>query len=184
VRSVSAVAIAVLLACVLAVGQQSQPAPAPARPTQEQMMMNYFSGDWTLTGTTKVSPKTPGAPFTGTEHGAWVPGGYFLETHSVMKGPMGDVHGTRVMEYNPLQKVYTYNAYNSLGEHTMAEGTVQGATWVWNSEEKMNGVVVKGRYTVTFVSPDSYSFTSEVQKPDGGWSSVSQGMAKRSPAAQ
>ena len=56
-----------------------------------------------------------------------------------------------MMEYNALDKVYTYNEYNSLGEHVMAVGTVQGNTWVWNTEEKLNGVVTKGRYTVTFV---------------------------------
>jgi len=63
-------------------------------------MMNYFAGDWKLTGTTKISPSTPGSPFTSTEHGEWVPGGFFLEIHSVMKGPLGDVHGVRMMEYN------------------------------------------------------------------------------------
>lgn len=167
---------------VLAVGQQAQPNPTPPQPTQQQQMMNYFAGDWTLTGTTKISPKSPAAPFTGTEHGAWVPGGFFLESHSVTKGPMGNVHGTRVMEYNANDKVYTYNAYNSLGEHIMAVGKVQGDTWVWNSEEKLNGIIVKGRYTVTFVSPNSYSFTSEVQKPGGGWDTVSQGTATRAAA--
>ncbi len=183
-KSISAFVITCLLTCALAAAQQAQPAPAPEQPTQQQLMMNYFAGDWTLTGTTKVDPKDPGAPFTATEHAAWVPGGFFLETHSVMKGPMGNVHGTRVMEYNPSNQLFTYNAYNSLGEHTMAVGKVQGKTWVWNSEQKLNGIVVKGRYTVTFISPDSYSFTREVQKPKGGWSIVQQGTATRVAAPQ
>jgi len=141
--------------------------------------MGYFAGDWKLSGTSKLSPKSPAAPFTGTEHGEWVPGQFFLETHSVTHGPMGDVHGVRVMEYNPGDKVYTYNAYNSLGEHVMAKGTVNGDTWVWNAEEKMNGVIVPARYTVTFVSADSYKFRSEVQNPNGAWSTVTEGTATR-----
>jgi hypothetical protein len=84
-----------------------------------------------------------------------------------------------MMEYNVNDKVYTYNAYNSLGEHTMAIGTVQGDTWVWNAEEKMNSVITKGRYTVTFISPDAYSFKFAVPQPGGKWATVMEGKATR-----
>src|SRR5215831_16630656 len=55
---------------------------APPGPSPQQRMMGYFAGDWTLTGTMKISPNTPAAAFTGSEHGEWVPGSFFLETHS------------------------------------------------------------------------------------------------------
>jgi hypothetical protein len=175
--------VAVITICLLGgafvSAQTPQEAPAQQQPTQQQQIMNYFAGDWKLAGTSKISPNTPAVPFTSTEHAEWLPGGFFLEIHSVMKGPMGNVHGTRMMEYNALQKVYTYNAYNSLGEHTMAEGTVQGDTWVWNAEEKLNGVVTKGRYTVTFLSPNSYTFKSEVPQAGGKWATVMEGKATR-----
>jgi len=99
-------------------------------------MMGYFAGDWKLEGTMKVSPTAPGGAFTSTEHSEWVPGSFFVETHSSMKSPMGNIRGVRVMEYNPADKVYTDNAYNSLGEHQVALGHVQGNTWTWTSEEK------------------------------------------------
>ena len=68
-----------LLASVWAVAQGTQqPQTAPA-PSPQVQMMNYFAGDWKLSGTTKISPSAPGAPFTSTEHGEWVPGGFFLE---------------------------------------------------------------------------------------------------------
>lgn len=177
VRSISAVAA---FCFILSAGMMAQAPQTTPTPTPQQQMMGYFAGDWKLSGTVKISPNSPGAPFTSTEHAEWVPGGFFLETHSVMHGPLGDVHGTRMMEYNSLKKVYTYNAYNSLGEHVMAEGTVEGKTWVWNAEEKMNGVITPGRYTVTFISPDSYGFKSEVPKPGGGWATVMEGKATRS----
>ncbi|MGA2689394.1 MAG: DUF1579 family protein [Candidatus Korobacteraceae bacterium] len=179
-RSVSAAFSLGLLASAFAVAQVAQqPQTAPA-PSPQVQMMNYFAGDWKLTGTTKISPSTPGAPFTSTEHGEWVPGGFFLEIHSVMKGPLGDVHGVRMMEYNAADKVYTYNAYNSLGEHQVAIGKAQGNTWTWNAEEKMNGVTTNGHYIATLLTPDSYTFRSQVQKPGGGWVTVMEGTATRS----
>ncbi len=164
------------LTCLLA-AQPPQQGPAPS---QAQQMMGYFVGDWKLAGTAKVSPTAPAAPFTSTEHSEWIPGSFFVETHSSMKGPMGNVRGMRVMEYNPADKVYTYNAYNSLGEHQVAVGNVSGGnTWTWTAEEKMNGIVVKGRYTITLDSPTSYTFKSEVATPNGGWSTVMEGKATR-----
>jgi hypothetical protein len=177
VRTASAVALLCLVFSGLMLAQVPQ--QQVAAPTPQQQMMGYFAGDWTITGTAKISPNSPSAPLTGTEHAEWLPGGSFVEIHSVMKGPMGDIHSTRMLEYNALDKVFTYNAYNSLGQHTMAVGTVEGKTWVWNTEEKLNGVITKGRYTVTFISADAYSFKSEVPKPSGGWVTVMEGKAVR-----
>jgi len=173
--------LAVLIVCFFAarmlVAQAPQQAPAP---TEAQQMMGYFVGDWKLKGTMKVSPTGPGGPFTATEHSEWVPGSFFVETHSSVQSPMGNIRGVRVMEYNPADKVYTYNAYNSLGEHQVALGHAQGNVWTWTAEEKMNGVTVNGRYTITLVSPTSYTFKSEVATPSGGWSTAIEGKATRS----
>src|SRR5271167_4426728 len=103
-------------------------------PTPEHQKMGYFAGDWKLQGTMKLSPTVPGGDFTSTEHSEWVSGGFFLETHSSMHSVMGDVRGVRVMEYNADDNVYTYNAYNSLGEHQMATGHVMDHVWTWTSE--------------------------------------------------
>lgn len=170
---------AITVGLILTAWALAQTSPQASAPAPEQQMMGYFAGDWTLTGTAKIDPKTPGTPFHATEHGEWVPGGYFLETKTVMHGPMGDVHSVRMMEWVPQDKAYTYNAYNSLGEHVMAIGTAQGNTWVWNSEKKLNGVVTKGRYVVTLTSPAAYTFKSETAKPGGGWVTVMEGKAER-----
>jgi hypothetical protein len=85
--------------------------------------MDYFAGDGKMQGTMKLSPTVPGGDFTPTEHSEWVSGNFFLQTKSSMHSVMGDTRGVRVMEYNADDKVYTYNAYNSLGEHQMATGT-------------------------------------------------------------
>ena len=155
-------------------------APQPTlTPTPEHQKMGYFAGDWKMQGTMKISSNTPGAPFTSTEHGEWVSGGFFLETHSSMHSVMGDVRGVRVLEYNPADKVYTYNAYNSLGEHQMATGHVLDNIWTWTSEAQMNGLIAKGRYTITVVSPASYTFKYETLTQTGTWSTVMEGKATR-----
>ncbi len=143
-----------------------------------QQMMAYFAGDWTLTGTAKVSPNSPSVPYRSTQHGEFVGSG-FLEIHSVSHGPLGDVHGVRMMEYNAADQVFTMNMYNSLGEHQLGTCKTDGTTWVWNFAEKMNGVAATRRETMTLLSPNSYRFKSEVQKPDGTWATVMEGAATR-----
>ena len=149
-------------------------------PSPQHQKMDYFAGDWKLQGTMKLSPTVSGGDFTSTEHSEWVSGNFFLQTHSSMHSVMGDVRGVRVMEYNADDKVYTYNAYNSLGEHQMATGHVVGDTWTWTSEAKLNGVIAKGRYTVTVVSATIYTFKYETLTAAGTWATVMEGKATRS----
>ena len=155
-----------------------------AQPNQPQQVMGYFVGQWALKGTSKVSPTSPAAPFTGKEKSEWISGQLFVETHTNVKSGLGDVRSTRVMEYNAEKQVYTYNLYNSLGEHIEAIGNVQGNTWTWNAVQKLNGVATKARYTFNFVSADSYTFKSEVASPSGTWATIMEGTATRVPAAQ
>jgi hypothetical protein len=172
-----AVLLFAVLFTVLATGQASAPASAPS---PEQQAMGYFVGNWSLAGTTKISPNSPPAAFHGKEESAWVSGQYFVETHTNLHGPMGDIRSTRVMEFNPADHVYTYNVYNSLGEHTIAIGHLNGNTWNWTAEQKLNGAVVQARDTFDFVSKTSYTFKSEVQAPNGTWATVMEGTATRS----
>lgn len=149
-------------------------------PTQQQQIMQYFVGNWSLQGTRKISATSAPAEFSGTEQSEWTQGGYFVETHTDIHGPLGDVRSTRVMEYNPTDKIYLYNVYNSLGEHILAKGNVNGNVWTWQAEQKLNGVVVPARYTFNFVSKNSYTFKQEVQpSPGGAWVTVMQGTATR-----
>jgi hypothetical protein len=143
--------------------------------------MGYFAGDWKVTGTAKISPNTPAVQYTSTQQGAWIPGNFFMEVRSVTHGPLGDVHTVRMMEYNGAESVYTFNEYNSLGEHVVGVGKIDGQKWIWNTTKKLNGVATKGRYTTTFVTANSYSIKSEIQKPGGGWMTVTEGVATRTP---
>jgi hypothetical protein len=183
VRKAAAALAISLLVCGVAGAQMGQP-PAPPAPSSQQQAMGYFGGAWKITGTTKISPTAPAVQFSSTQQGEWVPGNFFMEIKSVTHGPLGDVHTVRMMEYNSADSVYTYNEYNSLGEHVLAVGKIDGQKWVWNTTKKLNGVTTKGRYITTFVTSDAYSIKSEVQKPGGGWVTVTDGVATRMPAPQ
>ena len=175
-----------LLASSLLTAQASQSSQAPSTPppSQQQQAMGYFGGAWKITGTTKISPKSPATQFTSTTQGEWVPGEYFLEIRSVTHGPLGDVHTVRMMEYNSSDNVYTYNEYNSLGEHVVGVGHIDGQKWIWNTTKKLNGITTKGRYITTYVTKDAYSLKSELQTPGGGWVTITEGTATRIPAPQ
>ena len=162
------IALIALFLWSVVLAQAPQVATAPGL-TQQHQRMGYFAGDWTASGTSRISPKTPPAPFTLKEHSEWVADGYFLETKTSMKSELGTVNSQRVMGYNVEDKVYTYNVYNSLGEHQVALGHVNGNTWTWNSEEKLNGIVITGRYTIVETGPNTFTFKSEVADPKGGW---------------
>jgi hypothetical protein len=172
------IAILILLLSSISLAQApQQPSPPGVLPAHQRM--SFFLGDWTASGTSKISPKSPAAPFTLKERGEWVTDGYFLETKSSMKSDLGTVNSQRVMGYNVEDKVYTYNVYNSLGEHQVALGHLNGNTWTWDSVEKLNGITVKGRYTIVETGPDTFTFKSEVADPKGGWISVMEGKAQR-----
>ena len=151
----------------------------PSGVLPQHQRMSFLLGDWTASGTSRISPKGHFAPFSLKEHGDWVTDGYFLETKTSIKSDLGNVRSVRVMGYNVEDNVYTYNVYNSLGEHIMAIGTLDANTWTWKAEEKLNGVITQARYTFTFVSKNSYTFKEEVQSPDGKWVTVMQGTATR-----
>jgi Protein of unknown function (DUF1579) len=163
---------------LLAVGSAQTPPPMP-NPGPEHKKLDYFAGDWTLEGDMKPGPFGPGGKVSMTEHNEWLPGGFFLVTHSDGTTPMGKATGLAVFGYNPDEKAYTYQEFNSMGESTSARGIVNGYTWSWNNEEKMGDKIMKGRYTVTQLSPTSYNFKFEMAPERGDFATVMEGKATK-----
>src|SRR6478735_8492643 len=89
------VALAVLLfSTLLAVAQTP---PQMPKPGPEHKNLAYFAGNWKLTGDVKPGPMGPGGKFTGTEHNEWMPGGFFLLSHTKGSGAgMGNESGLAI----------------------------------------------------------------------------------------
>ena len=166
----------VLLSLVALASAQAPQAPKPA---PELQRLNYFAGNWKSDSDMKASPFGPAGKITSKDRSEWMPGKFFLVTHSTMSGAMGPGTEMAVMGYKADEKVYTYDAFDSMGNANHYTGTVSGDTWTWNGNEKQGGKSFKGRFTAKEVSPTSYSFKFEMQPEGGAWSTIMEGKSTK-----
>ena len=170
-KATSILLLGILLLATAAFAQMDTPKPGP-----ELKKLDYFVGHWTSEGDVKPGPMGPGGKFTMEEHTEWMDGGYFVVIHSKYSGggmPSGT--GTAYMGYDPQEKVYTYDEFNSMGEATHSKGMVDGDTWTWTNDMKMGPQSMKGRFSMKMFSPTSYSYKFEMS-PDGtNWTLVMDG---------
>jgi hypothetical protein len=157
----------------------AQAPPQMPKPGPEHKRLGYFAGTWQLEGDMKPGPFGPGGKFTGMDHNDWMDGGFFLVSHSDFKSAMGNGTGLAVFGYDPEKKVYTYHAFNSMGEAENSEGAVEGDTWTWTSNETMAGKAMKARFTVKETSPTAYNFKFEMAPEAGEFSTIMEGKASK-----
>jgi hypothetical protein len=163
-----------LLLVVAAVAQMEAPKPGP-----ELKKLDAFAGTWTLEGDMKPGPMSPGGTMAENERCEWMDGNFFLVCKSDFKSSMGNGTGISVMGYSTDDKTYTYREFNSWGEAMDSKGSVDGNTWTWTSDEKMNGMVMKGRFTMKITSPTSYNFTFDMSQDGTKWTTVMEGKATK-----
>src|SRR5882672_6790875 len=122
---------ALLLVSMLLLAVATSLAQMPPPPAPELKKLDYFSGSWTMDGDVKPGPMGPGGKSTGTAKYEWMDGNYFLMAHSIFSGVMGEGKETSYMGYDSGKKAYTYDAFNSMGMHEVATGTLDGDSWIW-----------------------------------------------------
>jgi len=172
---------AVLLFCVILMTTAAMQAQmGPPTPAPELKKLDFMAGNWSAEGTMTMSPGAPASKWTMTSHAEWMEGNFFLVENSDMDfGTMGKGKEVAYMGYDPDKKVYTYRAFNSMGEAEDSTGTVDGDTWTWTSDEHMNGMTMKGRFTMKVLSPTSYTMKFELS-PDGSkWMPAMEGTATK-----
>jgi len=169
-----AVLLTFLLVTLLAQAQMPMPTPAP-----ELKKLDFMVGTWSTTADLKPGPIGPGGKVTGSSHVEWMAGNFFLASHGSFSGDMGKGTEVAYMGYDSDQKMYTYNSFNSMGEHDVAAGTVDGDTWNWHSDENMGGQKFKGRYTMKILSPTAYTFKFEISPDGSAWTTVMDGKATK-----
>jgi len=157
--------LAVMIALVWPfVGLGLAQAPAgPPKPGPEHQKMAYFAGSWESEADMKPSPFGPGGKFTYTQTCEWFDGNFALVCHT--EGKTQPVKGLSIMTWDTAAKTYTYFETNSMGQGLFSRGTVEGDTWTWNSESKMNGKPVMTRFTLKQVSADACMYKFEMGAP-------------------
>lgn len=174
-------ALVLLAVCtiLMALTSQAQAPQGPPKPGPELKRLAYFVGTWKTTGEMKPGPFGPGGKMTSTDKVEWMKGGFFTVTHSAGMSSMGSGQETSFTGYDPNEKVYTYHAFNSMGEAIAAKGTVTGDTWNWTTEEKAGGNTTNIKVTIKEVSKNEYTFKMEFSQNGGAWSTLAESNSTR-----
>jgi hypothetical protein len=168
---VPSILLGILLFSTVAFAQMDIPKPGP-----EVKKLDFFVGHWTSEGDTKPGPMGPGGKFTMQENSEWMDGGYFVVIHSKYSGGgMPNGTSTAYMGYDTQEKVYTYDEFNSTGEHIHSTGTLEGDNFSWMSDMKMGPQTMKGRFTMKLMPPNAYAYKFEVSSDGKDWTLVMEG---------
>jgi hypothetical protein len=167
--------VAVILICGFTSLLVAQAPPAPPKPGPEHKKLEYFLGKWTLESEIKANEFVPAGKGVSTETGTLGPGGFYVESRNESQS------GTRlaIISYDSHAKVYTSYYANSAGLVGIATGTVNGNTWTWMVEDKYAGKSVKGRTTVTILSPTQQTSKYEMADGKGGYTTIVEGKATK-----
>jgi hypothetical protein len=149
------------------------------KPHPELKKLEYFSGTWEWDAEMMPSPMGPGGEIRLTERYEWMEGGFFLISRTDFTTPMGNGTGLSLYGYDPEAKVYTYHEYNSLGEAIHSKGTLDGDTWTYWSDQRIEGQAFKGRFTVKMVAATAYTIKFEISRDGERWIPVMEGRARK-----
>lgn len=171
------VLIAVILFVAASTFAQMNTTPGP-----EVKKLEQFVGNWTTEGTIAQGPWGMGGKFTSTDTNTWMPGNFFVESHSEFKMPPevgGEGKAVSFMGYDTDQSTYTFDQFNSSGRHETSKGTVSGDTWTWSSSANYGGQQIQQRMTVKILSPTSQSFKFEVSMDGTSWMPFMEGKSTK-----
>lgn len=167
--------VAVILICGFTSLLLSQAPPAPPQPGPEHKKLEYFLGKWTVESEIKANEFVPAGKIVSTETCTLGPAGFYVECRAEGQLPAR----LAIIAYDSHAKVYTSYYANSGGLVGTATGTVNGNTWTWTVEDKFAGKAIKGRTTVTILSPTQYTAKYEMADEKGGYTTILEGKAAK-----
>src|ERR1700683_2678684 len=151
-----------VLACassVIVAGAQSQATRGPEVKKLEVMVGRFTVEDELKAGA--MGPNSPAMKFSGTENCRWTARGFAVICEAALYRPGKKYSETSFLYYDPTSKAYQYHAVDSSGGTENKTGTVNGDVWIWIGESVFSGKVYHTRYTMKFVSKDSFEYTDE-----------------------
>lgn len=155
---------------------QAAPSPSP-----EVSKLSYFAGTWTSEATIAPGPWGAGGKYTNTSHSEWMKGGHFLVGHSEFTMPAelgGGGTSMEVMGYDSDSGNYTEDRFDSTGHRVAMTGKVNGNTWTWTGSANY-GMPVQIRFTLTIVSPTTYTTKYESSVDGTNWMTFWEGKATK-----
>ena len=168
--------VAVILICGFTALSPAQAPPEGPKPGPEHKKLEYFLGTWKVETEIKANEYVPAGKTVGTETDTLGPGGFYVESRAE-----GGQLPTRFgfMAYDSHAKAYTSYYASSVGLVGAATGSVSGNAWTWMVEDKFAGKAVKGRTTITTLSPTQYTIKYEMADEKGGYTTIVEGKATK-----
>lgn len=168
-RARLAFAVAVTLFAPLALRAQG---PAAVPPSAEQKKLGVFVGTWKDEGEMKAGPFGPGGKISITQSCEWFSGRYSVVCHSETTGVTGDRNSISILSYNVDENFYEFYELKSVGRVALSKCAEDSGTWTCSSESSMGGKVLKVRYTIKLVTPDSAILKTELSFDAEPWTAV------------
>jgi hypothetical protein len=130
------------------------PTPGP-----EHERLNAIIGRWINEGHTINPDGTAGVKIVASDVYEWAPGGFFV-VHPAY-GRIGDigVGGVEIIGYDPARQKYQVHFFDSQGNISRHDLTIQDRTWIWQGEHT--------RCTGVF-SEDGRTQTAKHERTDDG----------------
>jgi Protein of unknown function (DUF1579) len=155
-----------VLACASSViaGDQSQTTPPKPGPDPEVEKLAVMVGRFTVEDELKagvMGPNSPAMKYAGTEDCRWAAGRFAVICEAALYRPGRKYSEASFVYYDPTSKTYRYHAVDSSGGIENKTGTVNGHVWTWLGESIFSGKLYHTRYTMKFVSKDSFEYTDE-----------------------
>ena len=157
--------VAVILICGFTSLLRAQAPPAPPKPGPEHKKLEYFVGKWTVESEIKANGYVPAGKGVGTVTCTLEPGGFYIQSLSEGQTP----RTFSIVAYDSHAKAYTSFYASSAGLVGTGIGSVSENTWTWMVEDKYAGKSIKGRTTITTLSPTQYTSKYEMADGKGGY---------------
>jgi hypothetical protein len=167
--------VAVILICGFTSLLLAQAPPAPPKPGPEHKKLEYLLGKWTVESEIKANEYVPAGKGLSTVTYILEPGGFYIE--SLAEGQIPRTFG--IIAYDSHAKAYTSFYASSAGLVGTGIGSVNGNTWTWMVEDRFAGKSVKGRTTITTLSPTEYTSKYEMADGKGGYTTLVEGKATK-----
>jgi hypothetical protein len=154
--------VSFVLACawsLIVTGAQSQTTRGPEVKKLAVMVGKFTVEDELKAGA--MGPNSPAMKFSGTDDCRWTAGGFAVICESALFRPGKKYSETSFVYYDATSKTYRFHAVDSSGGIEDKTGTVDGDVWTWLGESNFAGKAYHTRYTMKFVSKDSFEYTDE-----------------------